>query len=115
MTGVRRCIQRIKDPFPGLSHAVGAVLSIAGLVALLVIGPAPSHHPWLAAGLAVYGVSLILLYTASALTHTLHCSPRWSWDAAPTHRRSSSSAPSAAPASRGGSIAISCSWSNTTR
>jgi hemolysin III len=63
----------IKDPFPTLSHAVGALLSIVALVALLL----HSHgRIRLIVGFAIYGVSLILLYSASALAHGLRVSPK---------------------------------------
>jgi hemolysin III len=63
----------IKEPYCGLSHAFGAVLALAGLVVLLVIA---GGGPWQRAGFAVYGTSMVLLFTASALTHSLHCSAR---------------------------------------
>lgn len=65
-------IQRwIKEPFCGLSHFVGAALSIAGLVALLVLA---DGRAWHVVGFAIYGASLILLYLSSAMAHSLHCS-----------------------------------------
>ena len=63
----------IKEPYCGLSHALGAVLALAGLIVLLAIA---DGGPWQRAGFAVYGVSMTLLFTASALTHSLHCSAR---------------------------------------
>lgn len=66
---IRRCI---KDPFPGLSHWVGVALSIAGLAVLLILA---RGRPWHVIGFVIYGASLILLYLASALAHTLRCSP----------------------------------------
>jgi hemolysin III len=61
----------IKDPFCGISHWVGAGLSLAGLITLLAL----SHGPgWHAAVLAIYGTSLILLYVCSALAHSVRCS-----------------------------------------
>ena len=63
----------IKDPFPGLSHWVGVGLSVAGLVLLLVRA---DGRVWHVVGFAVYGASLILLYLASALAHSVRCSPR---------------------------------------
>src|SRR3712207_6547683 len=63
---------RIKDPFPGLSHWVGVVLSLAGLVVLMV--QTAARPWWQVAGFAVYGGSLVLLYLASAVAHSLHCS-----------------------------------------
>ena len=62
----------VKDPFPGISHWVGMGLSIVGLVALLI---AAAGRPWYVVAFAIYGGSLVLLYFASALLHTVHCSP----------------------------------------
>jgi hemolysin III len=64
----------IKEPFPGLSHWFGAGLSLAGTAALLA--RSAGRPWWQVAGFAVYGISLVLLYTASALAHSVHCSPR---------------------------------------
>src|SRR5262245_18640032 len=64
---------RIREPFSGISHGVGALLAVAGLIALLVLA---RGKPWHALGYAIYGASLILLYTASALYHLLPVSPR---------------------------------------
>lgn len=69
MNRIRRCI---KDPFPGLSHWLGAGLSVAGLVLLLTLA---AGHGWRLVGCAIYGATLIILYAASALAHTIHCSP----------------------------------------
>ena len=59
----------IKDPYCGLSHAGGAVASLVGMVLLLVLttGGAFSY-----VGVSVYGVALILLFSASAVAHSLH-------------------------------------------
>src|SRR5688500_2196275 len=70
---VWRMLGRGKGPFPGLSHLLGVVLSVAGLVVLLL---AAAGRPLHVVGFAVYGVSLILLYLASTLAHCVHCSPR---------------------------------------
>jgi len=52
---------------------LGVVLSIAGLVALII----QSHgHSWRVIGFSIYGMSLILLYTASTIYHWLELSPR---------------------------------------
>jgi hemolysin III len=51
-----------------LTHGLGAALACAGLAALLAIG-AMADDPLLAGGLAVYGVTLTLVYAASALYH----------------------------------------------
>jgi hemolysin III len=70
MSWVQRCV---KEPFPGLSHLLGVLLSVVALVALL----SRAHgRPMHVIGFTVYGASLILLYAASALAHSIHCSPR---------------------------------------
>ncbi len=61
----------IKEPFCGLSHFAGSLLSIAGLVVLLVM---TRSTPWHYVSFAIYGTSLIVLYTASGLVHSIHCS-----------------------------------------
>jgi hemolysin III len=63
---------RIKEPFCGISHALGAGLSVAGLVVLLVVS---AGKPWKVTSFAIYGATLILLYTASALYHSISCAP----------------------------------------
>lgn len=63
-----------KEPFCGLSHLLGAVLSIAGLVVLLCLS---AGKPWHLTAFSIYGASLLLLYTASTLLHSLpHCPRR---------------------------------------
>jgi hemolysin III len=52
-----------------LTHGLGALLSIGGLVALMV--RALSGSTWQIAACAVYGVSLVLLYVSSTLFHAL--------------------------------------------
>jgi hemolysin III len=64
---------RLKDPYSGITHAIGALLAIVGLVFLLVES---RGEPWRVTSFAIYGVTLILLYTASALYHSLRLSPR---------------------------------------
>jgi hemolysin III len=62
----------IKDPFPGLSHFFGAILSIVGMIVLLEMSVG---KPWWMVAFAIYGSSLILLYLASAAAHSIYCSP----------------------------------------
>ena len=64
-----------KDPASGLSHLVGAVLSVIGLIALLHVGIA-NHDVWQIVSFAIFGGSLILLYSASATYHLLNVSVR---------------------------------------
>lgn len=65
----------LKDPASGLSHLVGAVLSVIGLAALLRVGIA-NHDVWQIVSFAIFGGSLILLYSASATYHLLNVSVR---------------------------------------
>lgn len=76
MSRIRNWLSGVKDPFSGLSHALGALLSVAGLVALEV---SAAGRPWLSLAFAIYGATLVLLFTASACTHSLHCSPEVEW------------------------------------
>jgi len=63
----------IKDPFPGLSHFFGAGLSILALVVLL---EASHGKPGWIVAFTIYGGSLILLYLASGIAHSIHSSPQ---------------------------------------
>ena len=53
-----------------VTHGVGAALSIAGLV-VLVIEAARSGSAWKVVAASVYASSLVLLYLASTLYHSL--------------------------------------------
>lgn len=64
---------RVREPFCGWSHLCGVALSIAGLLALVSLS---WDKPWHLAGFLVYGVSLITLYLASTLYHSLPVSPQ---------------------------------------
>jgi hemolysin III len=63
---------RIKEPFCGLSHFAGVIFSLVGMVALLVLA---NGRPWHLVGFSIYGASLIVLYTASTLYHSLPVGP----------------------------------------
>jgi hemolysin III len=63
--------RHIKEPFSAISHFIGFGLAIVGLVVL--IQNARTDRELI--GSIVYGVSLIVLYLASTLTHAVHCSP----------------------------------------
>ena len=67
-TGLQRWI---KEPFCGLSHLLGAVLGAVGLVVLLTHASGDFVQR---VGLVVYGASLITLFLASAVAHSVHCS-----------------------------------------
>lgn len=59
----------IREPFNALSHLAGAVLSVVALIAMIVkasINDAPSLN---FVAVTIFGVSMILLYSASATYH----------------------------------------------
>ncbi|WP_068138114.1 PAQR family membrane homeostasis protein TrhA [Limnochorda pilosa] len=66
---------RLREPVNGLTHAAGALLSVGALV-LLVREAAASGNTRAIVGFTLFGVSLILLYSASALYHLLPLSAR---------------------------------------
>lgn len=68
-----KTLRLFREPFNGISHLAGAALSVAALVVLLILA---WGRPWATAAFTVYGVSLIVLYAASTLYHSLRVSRR---------------------------------------
>jgi hemolysin III len=66
----------MKDLVSALSHLVGAILSIVGLV-VLVYSAAVYASVLHVVSFSIYGASLILLYTASTIYHAIPVSERW--------------------------------------
>lgn len=62
---------RLREPFSAISHMVGAGLSVVALVALLIMA---RGRVWHVVSFALYGASLIFLYTSSTLYHSLRLS-----------------------------------------
>ena len=69
---------KVKDPVSGFTHLAGALLSVTGLVVLIYVA-ARKGTPWHIVSFAVFGASLILLYTASTLYHLLPLSEKGTW------------------------------------
>ena len=59
------------EKFNALTHLIGALLALAGSVVLIVLA-ALDGDPWKVVSVSVYGVTLVLLYSFSALYHGLH-------------------------------------------
>lgn len=57
------------ERFNSISHLLGAVMAFVGLVVLLVFASLRGD-PWRIVSYSIYGVSLVLLYLASALYHS---------------------------------------------
>lgn len=66
-------LSKLRDPISGLTHLAGAVSALVGLAALL----SWESGGWLrSAALAVYGISLFLMFFASSVYHMARVSPR---------------------------------------
>jgi hemolysin III len=65
----RRELTMAEEIFNSITHGIGALLSIVALFILVVFA---SHHgnAWHIVSFTIFGVSLIILYTASTLYHS---------------------------------------------
>jgi hemolysin III len=63
----------VKPLLRGWSHAIAALVAIAGLVALIVI---TRHDPGKLVSMLVYGTGLVLLFGVSATYHVFYWPPR---------------------------------------
>lgn len=61
---------RVKEPVSGLSHLLGMFLSVLGMIVLIYLSFIKGSTLHIIS-FTVYGVSLILLYSASAIYHLL--------------------------------------------
>jgi len=59
-------LKKLREPVNSLTHWAGAILALAGLIALLIVG---WGTPAKVISLIVYGASLIFLFSASATYH----------------------------------------------
>jgi hemolysin III len=60
----------IEELANGITHGIGLVLSVAGFLALVILSIVRGNA-WHIAGCTTFGVTLVLLYTASTLYHSL--------------------------------------------
>ena len=58
------------ERFNSISHLCGAILALTGLVVLVVFASLQGD-PWKIVSFSIYGASLVLLYLASTLYHSL--------------------------------------------
>lgn len=65
-----RLINKLREPISGLTHCVGTILSVIGLI-ILICNSLNPVKPWHLVTFSVFGAGLILLYTASTLYHWL--------------------------------------------
>ncbi|MDN3561315.1 PAQR family membrane homeostasis protein TrhA [Vreelandella neptunia] len=60
----------VEEYLHSITHGIGAVLSLVGMVVLLIVASYAAHvDPWKIVSLSMYGTTLVLLYTASTLYH----------------------------------------------
>ena len=59
-----------EEQFNAITHGVGALLSVVGLV-MLVLAAKESGEVWNLVGASVFGAALVMLYTASTIYHAL--------------------------------------------
>ncbi len=62
-------LKKLREPVNSLTHWGGAILALAGLAALLIVG---WSTPAKIVSLLVYGLSLIAMFSASATYHMVH-------------------------------------------
>jgi hemolysin III len=58
------------EKFNAITHLVGAMLAIAGTIVLIVLATLQGD-PWKIVSMSIYGATLVLLYSFSALYHSL--------------------------------------------
>ena len=58
----------LEEKWNTISHAVGAIMGIFGLIGLLIYN---ENEPWSVFSIVVYGVSIVVLFSASALYHAM--------------------------------------------
>jgi len=59
----------IREPINGLTHLAGAVLSFVGLLMMVIKASMTTPTPLAITAVIIFGVSMILLYSASATYH----------------------------------------------
>jgi len=68
-------LKRFREPVNALSHMAGSLASLAGLT-LMVVMAAIKADTWHVVSFAVFGTTLVFMYTASFLYHGLNLSAR---------------------------------------
>lgn len=59
----------IREPINALTHLVGAILALFGLIALIVKAITTTNSGLVTTAVIIFGISMILLYSASATYH----------------------------------------------
>lgn len=69
LEGVKNMNVYIREPINGLTHLFGALLSFAGLLALVIKASTTTESALTLMAVIMFGISMILLYAASATYH----------------------------------------------
>lgn len=64
-----------EELFHAITHGVGVILSIAGLV-LLIVYASFSGNPWKIVSVSIFGTTMLLMYLTSTIVHSL---PNGKW------------------------------------
>lgn len=70
MEAVKRPYTIQEEIWSSLIHGIGIALSIAGLIVLVTLA-AQDGNVWVVVSAAIFGVSMVVLYTASTLYHAI--------------------------------------------
>ena len=70
MEAVKRPYTIQEEIWSSLIHGIGIALSIAGLIVLVTLA-AQDGNVWVVVSTAIFGVSMVVLYTASTLYHAI--------------------------------------------
>jgi hemolysin III len=64
----------LREPVNSISHAVGAIASLIGLI-LLIVFAVLKGTPWHIVSFTIFGLTLVLMFTSSSFYHGLKISP----------------------------------------
>ncbi len=70
-----KLIENLREPMNGFTHFIGAILSVIALI-LLIVSSLHPFKPYHLISFFIFGISLILLYSISALYHWLKLSEK---------------------------------------
>ncbi len=70
MEAVKRPYTVREEIWSSLIHGIGIALSLAGLIVLVMLA-AQNGNVWVVVSTAIFGVSMVVLYTASTLYHAI--------------------------------------------
>ena len=61
----------LREPVNGLTHLIGAVLSLIGFIAMIIKVSITNGSPIEYLAICLFGIGMILLYSASATYHSV--------------------------------------------